>query len=80
MIHIEPKYSYTGTKKLLKKNMNNQTFDLNDTENEPTDEQLHNLMNQVVIEARKKAGDAHKKLMDNLRKEISRVNQLQDDL
>lgn len=60
--------------------MNNQAFDLNDTENEPSDEQLHSLMSEVVIEARKKAGVARKQLMNNLRKEISRVNQLQEGL
>ena len=60
--------------------MNNQPFDLNDTENEPSDEQLHSLMSEVVIEARKKAGAAREQLMNNLRKEISRVNQLQEGL
>ena len=57
--------------------MNNQPFDLNDIENEPSYEQLHSLMNEVVIEARKKAGVARKQLMDTLRKEISRVNQIE---
>jgi hypothetical protein len=56
--------------------MNNQPFDLNDTENEPSDEQLHSLMSAVMIETRKKAGVARKQLMDNVRKEISRVNQI----
>ena len=60
--------------------MNNQPFDLNDIENEPSDEQLQILMNAVVVEARKKAGIAREQLMDTLRKEISRVNQLQESL
>ena len=60
--------------------MNNQSFDLNDIENEPSDEQLHSLMSEVVIEARKKAGVAREQLMDTLRKEISRVNQIQEGL
>ena len=29
--------------------MNNQPFDLNDIENEPSDEQLHSLMNEVAL-------------------------------
>jgi hypothetical protein len=60
--------------------MNNQPFDLNDTENEPSDEQLHSLMNEVMIEARKKAGAAREQLMNTLRKEIRRVNQIPEDL
>ena len=60
--------------------MNYQPFDLNDIENEPSDEQLQILMNSVVVEARKKAGVAREQLMDTLRKEISRVNQLQESL
>jgi hypothetical protein len=60
--------------------MNNQPFDLNDTENEPSDEQLHSLMSEVMIEARKKAGAAREQLMNALRKEIRRVNQIPEDL
>lgn len=60
--------------------MNNQSFDLNDIENEPSDEQLSALMNAVVVEARRKACVANEQLMDTLRKEISRVNQLQEGL
>ena len=60
--------------------MKNQPFDLNDTENEPSDEQLHSLMNEVMIEARKKAGAAREQLMNTLRKEIRRVNQIPEDL
>jgi hypothetical protein len=55
--------------------MNNTDFDLNDIVNEPTDEQLNTLMNEVIVEARKKAVIAHEQLMDTLRKEIIRVNQ-----
>ena len=60
--------------------MNNQTYDLNDTENEPSDEQLHSLMSEVMIEALKKAGAAREQLMNTLRKEIRRVNQIPEDL
>jgi hypothetical protein len=60
--------------------MNNQPFDLNDTENEPSDEQLHSLMSEVMIEVRKKAGAAREQLMNTLRKEIRRVNQIPEDL
>ena len=60
--------------------MNNQPFDLNDTENEPSDEQLPSLMSEVMIEARKKAGAAREQLMNTLRKEIRRVNQIPEDL
>ena len=60
--------------------MNSQSFDLNDIENEPSDEQLHGLMNAVIVEARQKAGAAREQLMDTLRKEISRVNQMQECL
>lgn len=60
--------------------MNNQPFDLNDIENEPSDEQLQILMSAVAVEVRKKAGAAREQLMDTLRKEISRVNQIQEGL
>jgi hypothetical protein len=60
--------------------MNNQPFDLNDTENEPSDEQLHSLMSEVMIEVRKKSGAAREQLMNTLRKEIRRVNQIPEDL
>ena len=57
--------------------MNNQPFDLNDIENEPSDEQLHSLMSEVVIETHKKAGVAGEQMMNILRKEISRANQIE---
>ena len=60
--------------------MNKQPVDLIGIENEPTDEQLSALMNAVAIEARKKSRAAHEQLMDNLRKEISRVSQLQESI
>jgi hypothetical protein len=60
--------------------MNNQSFDLNDIENEPSDEQLDALMNAVAVEVREKACVAHEQLMDTVRKEISRVNQLPEGL
>ncbi len=57
--------------------MNTEAFDLNDIANEPTDEQLNALMNDVIVEVRKKAVIAHEQLMEMLRKEIRRVNQVQ---
>ncbi|MCH7906503.1 MAG: hypothetical protein IIB26_03645 [Chloroflexi bacterium] len=57
--------------------MNTESFDLNDIANEPTDEQLNALMNDVIVEVRKKAVIAHEQLMEMLRKEIRRVNQVQ---
>ncbi|MDD5267443.1 MAG: hypothetical protein PHO08_09990 [Methylococcales bacterium] len=57
--------------------MNNQPFDLNDSENERSDEQLHSWMSKAAIEARKKDDVARKQLMDILPKEISRVNQIE---
>ncbi len=56
--------------------MNSESFDLNDIANEPTDEQLHALMNDVIVEVRKKAVIAHEQLRERLRKEISRVHQV----
>lgn len=58
--------------------MNTEWFDLNDIANEPTDEQLNALMNEVIVEVRKKAVIAHEQLMETLRKEIRRVNQAQE--
>ncbi|OAI09653.1 hypothetical protein A1359_18740 [Methylomonas lenta] len=60
--------------------MNNQPFDLNDIENEPSDEQLQVLMNAVAVEARNKARIAREQLMDALRKEINRVNEIHEGL
>lgn len=57
--------------------MNTESFDLNDIANEPTDEQLNALMNDVIVEVRKKAVIAHEQLMEMLRKEIRRVHQVQ---
>jgi len=37
-------------------------------------------MSAVVVEARKNAGGAREQLMDTLRKELSRVNQIQEGL
>ncbi|MFA5983888.1 MAG: hypothetical protein WC782_07700 [Methylococcaceae bacterium] len=58
--------------------MDTKAFDLNDIENEPSDEQLQSLMKEVSIEAQKKASVARQQLMDTLRKEIRRVNQMQE--
>lgn len=58
--------------------MNTKSFDLNDIANEPTDEQLNALMDEVIVEVRKKAVIAHEQLMETLRKEIRRVNQAQE--
>lgn len=58
--------------------MNTKSFDLNDITNEPTDEQLNALMNEVIVEVRKKAVMAHEQLLETLRKEIKRVHQAQE--
>jgi hypothetical protein len=58
--------------------MNTKSFDLNDIANEPTDEQLNALMNEVIVEVRKKAVIAHQQLLQTLSKEIIRVNQAQE--
>ena len=57
--------------------MNSQAINLNDIDNEPSDKQLPSLMSEVVIETHKKAGVAGEQMMNILRKEISRANQIE---
>lgn len=49
-------------------------FDLNDTQHEPTDEQLETLMNLVAAEARRRAELANQELMRRLREDIIAAN------
>lgn len=54
--------------------MQNEPFDLNDTEHEPTDAQLQTLMESVAIEANRRAALASEALMQRLRDEIIAAN------
>ena len=54
--------------------MQNEHFDLNDIQHEPTDEQLEGLMNSVVIEANRRAALAQQVLMQRMREEIAAAN------
>jgi hypothetical protein len=54
--------------------MQKEHFDLNDTQHEPTDEQLETLMNLVAIEASRRAELANRELMRRLREEIVAAN------
>ncbi|CAK0762740.1 conserved hypothetical protein [Gammaproteobacteria bacterium] len=56
--------------------MKNIPFDLNDIEHEPSDEQLDALMEEVIIEARRRAEIAREKLMIRLREDIAHAQQL----
>ncbi|HRY16444.1 MAG: hypothetical protein KDJ31_06490 [Candidatus Competibacteraceae bacterium] len=49
-------------------------FDLNDTQHEPSDEQLRALMEAVVEEARRRAQTAHEQLMARLQAEIAALH------
>ena len=51
-----------------------QPFNLNDIIHEPSDEQLDDLMEAVVAEARKHAQTAREQLMVRLRAEIMAIN------
>jgi hypothetical protein len=53
--------------------MNEERFDLNDIEHEPSDEQLASLMEAVAAEAQRKAQVARAELMTRLRAEIANV-------
>jgi hypothetical protein len=52
----------------------NEHFDLNDIQHEPTDAQLETLMNSVATEARRRADLAKEKLMQRLRDDIVAAN------
>ena len=54
--------------------MQNDHFDLNDIQHEPSDAQLQALMNSVAVEANRRAGLAQEVLMQRLRKEIAAAN------
>jgi hypothetical protein len=54
--------------------MKPQSFDLNDTLHEPSDEQLDTLMEAVVAEARKHAQAAREQLMIRLRADIMAIH------
>jgi hypothetical protein len=54
--------------------MQNDHFDLNDIQHEPSDAQLQALMNSVAAEANRRAGLAQEVLMQRLRKEIAAAN------
>jgi hypothetical protein len=56
--------------------MQNDHFDLNDIQHEPSDAQLQALMNSVSMEASRRAVLAQEVLMQRLRKEIAAANLL----
>ena len=54
--------------------MQNEHFDLNDIQREPTDAQLESLMNLVATEVNRRAVLAKEVLMQRLRDDIAAVN------
>ena len=54
--------------------MQNDHFDLNDIQHEPSDAQLQALMNSVATEASRRAALAREALMQRLRNEIAAAN------
>jgi len=54
--------------------MQNDHFDLNDIQHEPSDAQLQALMNSVATEASHRAALAREALMQRLRNEIAAAN------
>ena len=50
------------------------SFDLNDIEHEPTDEQLETLMQAVALEAKRRAQESRQELMRRLRADIAAAN------
>lgn len=54
--------------------MQKEYFDLNDTQHEPTDEQLEALMGLVATEANRRAELANQELMRRLREDIAAAN------
>ena len=54
--------------------MENEHFDLNDIQHEPSDTQLQTLMNLVAAEANRRADLAKEALMQRLRDEIVAAN------
>jgi hypothetical protein len=55
--------------------MANSSFDLNDIQHEPSDEQLDTLMESVAEKARQRALLARQALMERLRADIARAQQ-----
>jgi hypothetical protein len=51
--------------------MNTNRFDLNDTQHEPSDEQLAELMHAVSEEASRRAREARQMLMQRVREELA---------
>ena len=51
--------------------MQNEHFDLNDIQHEPSDAQLESLMNSVALEANQRAELAREALMQRLREDIA---------
>ena len=56
--------------------MQSDHFDLNDIQHEPSDQQLHALMESVAMEARRRAEVAREQLMLRLRADIAAANRL----
>ena len=54
--------------------MQNDHFDLNDMQHEPSDAQLQALMNSVATEASRRAALAREALIQRLRNEIAAAN------
>ncbi len=54
--------------------MQNEHFDLNDIQHEPSDAQLETLMNSVATEANRRAALAREALMQRLREDIIAAN------
>ena len=54
--------------------MQNDHFDLNDIQHEPSDAQLQALMNSVAAEANRRSALAQEVLMQRLRNEIAAAN------
>jgi hypothetical protein len=57
--------------------MQNEHFDLNDIQHEPTDAQLESLMNSVAVEVNRRAELARVALMQRLREDIAAANRAQ---
>ncbi len=57
--------------------MQNEHFDLNDIQHEPTDAQLESLMKSVATEANRRAELAKTALMQRLREQIIAANRAQ---
>ena len=54
--------------------MDDNRFDLNDIQHEPSDEQLDDLMRAVAAEASRRAGQARQLMMARLREAVAAAN------